>query len=477
MSSSVLTVASDSTRPEERGPWLKRLGLPPFLLLAAGSLIYGILWGPYYDAAIFGVIGEQLARGLLPYRDAWDHKPPGTYALVAALTFLPGPTWPWIWAASVGFLGGTAEVVRRLTSWLPAVVALLCTGLWPLALGGGQTETFACLPAVAALLWAARGRFLVAGLLAGISLAFSLELLPLCAALLVLSEFRARALFSLLAGGTVVVLSVIATFAITGVLPAAIDVLVVYNRIYLGSDRTEDLPTAYQLLLAMLPLLVALPLRSARFTVMERAALAWILVAIVGMAVQGRLLPHYAIPLGIPLAVLAASPLRRPQVSALALVALAVVVPWSAGVALATFHSTHRGPATERVAAWIRNHTRSTDRLLVWGTDANIYLSSGRQPAGRYVYLIPLVTPGYTTPRLIGTWVADLARDPPRIIVDSEAANPHWSEGADFFRPPPPGAAGGRDLDLLQPLRDFVKQDYVLVAEIAGRKVYELATK
>jgi hypothetical protein len=443
-----------------------------FLAVAAIALVGGILWGPYYDGAIFGVIGEQLARGALPYRDAWDHKPPGIYVVVALLSYLPGPTWAWIWAASVGVLALTAELIRRLTWWLPALIALGCMGLWPIALGGGQTETFATVPAAAAFLAAARGRFVLAGILAGVSLTFSFQLLPLLVGLVVISRLKAQPLGSLALGGTLVATAVVVAFAVTGILPAAIDVLITYNRLYLGSDRSQDLPSAYQLALALLPLVVALPFRPIHFSNLERAALAWMLVAVVAIALQGRLLSHYAIPLGVPLAVLSAPALQRRRVAALALTLL-VILSWATTAALAAFHTTHGGPATERVAAWIRANTEPTDRLLVWGADANIYLASERVPAGRYVYLFPLVTPGYTTTEMIAAWVADLRSEPPRIIVDSEAANSYWADDADFLRPPSPGAGGGRELDLLDPFRDFVRENYVFVIEIEGRKVYE----
>jgi hypothetical protein len=109
----------------------------------------------------------------------------------------------------------------------------------------------------------------------------------------------------------------------------------------------------------------------------------------------------------------------------------------------------------------------------VWGVDAGIYVAAGRAPAGRFPYDLPLVTRGYATPALIEAWLAQLAAAPPRLIVDAEAANSYWAEDADFLRPPPPGAAGGRDLDLLRPFRDWARPRYGLAIEIDGRKVYE----
>jgi hypothetical protein len=444
-----------------------------FVLLSGLVLLQGILWGPYYDAAIFGVVGEQLAHGALPYRDAWDHKPPGIYVVIAALSLMPGPTWPWLWGASVGVIAAAATVVRRLTWWLPAAISLVCMALWPVALGGGQTETFAALPGAGSLAAAASGRWKLAGVLAALALTFSFQLAPLIVALLILAWPSGARMRSIAVGVFAVGAVVTAAFAFTGTLPAAVDVLVIYNRIYLASDRTQDLPLAHHLSLALLPLVVALPFRGLRFSVLERAALGWLVTAALLIALQGRLLPHYAIPLAIPLAVLAAGPLRRRAVAALSLATLVVIFAWASVDALNTLHTTHRGPATELVAAWIDDHTSPADRILMWGGDANIYLASDRRPAGRYIYLIPLVTPGYTTPAMIDAWVSDLARDPPRIIVDSEAANPYWPDGADFFRAPPPGSAGGRDLDLVDPLRQFVREHYRFVIEIAGRKVYE----
>jgi hypothetical protein len=75
---------------------------------------------------------------------------------------------------------------------------------------------------------------------------------------------------------------------------------------------------------------------------------------------------------------------------------------------------------------------------------------------------------------MVESWVDKLASDPPAVIVDSEAANDYWPEGEDFLRPPPPGTAGGRNLDIVEPFRKFVRDRYVLQTEIDGRNVYVL---
>jgi len=79
------------------------------LVLAAFVLLPGLLLGPYQDAGIFATLGEQLTRGELPYRDAWDHKPPGTYVIAALAAAIPGPTWPAFWAVARSTTAGSAS--------------------------------------------------------------------------------------------------------------------------------------------------------------------------------------------------------------------------------------------------------------------------------------------------------------------------------------------------------------------------------
>lgn len=266
-------------------------------------------------------------------------------------------------------------------------------------------------------------------------------------------------------GGASIGLAAVGTLAATGTLPAAWDALATYSGTYLGSSPSGD--PAVHIPLVLAPLLVVCAGREwTRFNRLERGAVLWLLLGLVAIVLQGRQLGHYATPLIIPAALLSAHAARRAIVRGYVAFAVALV--------LATFVFTlpQRGPATVAVADWVTEHTRKDDRILVWGVDANVYLASERAVAGRYPYLMPLVTRGYTTPEQVAAWVADLDVAPPTVIVDSEAANPHWPDGDDFLRPPPPGAAGGRDLDILDPFRRWVEEHYVLSGEIHGRKLY-----
>ena len=443
-----------------------------FLILAAVVQIPGLVFGPHTDASIFATIGEQVTRGNLPYRDAWDHKPPGIYAVAAIAAIMPGPTWPVFWAISVMFVAATGQVLQWIVGRPLAAVAVLAMGLYPAATGGGQTEAFAALPAAIAFLMAWRQRWFVAGLAAGVALIFSLQLLPLLVALVVLAGARPRPVLLGVAGVLVSCGAVIVLMAAVGVLPAAFDTLVTYDRIYLGSSRAADLRSVHNLGVVLLPLVAALPFGARRLPDRaDLAAFAWCCAAAIFLAMQGRLFAHYVIPLGIPLAVLARQPaqLKTARLAVVATTAVMVAVSFFVAVAEAP---THRGPVAATIGRWVRDNTAPSDTLLVWGLDSGIYLTAARAPAGRYPYDLPLVTPGYTTPEMIHAWVADLAASPPKLIVDSEAANSFWADGEDFLRAPPPGTDGGRNIDLLDPLRKWVSAHYLVVREIDGRKIY-----
>lgn len=445
-----------------------------FLILSAVVQIPGLVLGPHVDASVFAAIGEQLTRGALPYRDAWDHKPPGIYSVAAIAALLPGPTWPAFWAISVVVVGATGRVLQSIVGRPLAAVAVLAMGLYPAATGGGQTEAFAALPAAVAFVMATRQRWFVSGLAAGCALIFSFQLAPLLVALVVLAGARPRPVLLGVAGVLVSCGAVVALMAAVGILPAAFDALVTYDRVYLGSSRAGDLNSSYNLLAVLLPLAAALPFGARRMpNRVDFAAFAWCCAAVIFLAIQGRLFAHYVIPLAIPLAVLARQPAQRKFARFAVVAAVAVMVSVSFFVAVAEA-PTHGGPVAATIGRWIRNNTRPTDTVLVWGLDSGVYLVADRAPAGRYPYDRPLVTPGYTTPTMIDRWVADLAANPPQVIVDSEAANPHWPDGNDFLHAPPPGAAGGRSIDLLDPLRRWASAHYLLVKEIDGRKIYEL---
>jgi hypothetical protein len=446
-----------------RGIWLLAIAVVAAILLSPGLVL-----GPAQDGAIFSTVGEQISRGAMPYRDVWDHKPPLIYVVTATAAVLPGATWPWVWTSTWLAIVGTAVLVAVMRGPLAALLAAGSLAIYPVAVGGGQTEQFAALAAAASLLFAVRQRFLLSGCMAGIAVLFSVQAAPVGLALVVLAR---RQVPAVLLGASAVLLMCAILLNLFGVLGSAIDALVIYSVLYVGSDAgIDELPS---MLVGLLPAsLLAILSLGRPYSRLELACFAWVLGAFVLLTIQGRHIGHYVAPTIIPLAFLAVRPARVSPTGVT--IAAAASVLLLALVVSASQWTSHRGPPTTRIGEWIRAHTDPDDRILDWGVDANIYLASEREPAGRFPYLMPLVTPGYTTREMVQSWVGSLGDDPPAVIVDSEAANTYWDEGDDFLRPPPPGSAGGRNLDYVQSFRDFVRENYVKAIEIDGRKIYFL---
>lgn len=72
--------------------------------------------------------------------------------------------------------------------------------------------------------------------------------------------------------------------------------------------------------------------------------------------------------------------------------------------------------ADRRVALAVRQLTNQNDSIFVWGFEPAIYWLSERRPATRFIYNVPQRT-AWEQARARDALMADLRRDPPRIIV------------------------------------------------------------
>jgi len=490
--------------------------LAPAAAIAVLMLLPGLLAGPSLDAAVFTHLGLTLRAGDLPYRDAWDHKPPGIYLLIAFVTAaLPMVgAWLMVWLSTAVFTVGTLEVLRRLLDWnrpgsrhgialVAAAVALTC---YPLALGGGNTESFAVLPATAAVLVAATGvdrrRTFAAGLLIGAANLLSLESIPAAVAVLVLLVIGSaprgpRATFASLAvyvtGGLTVLMPVLTWLAVAGLLPAAIDAVIGYNAAYSALNRQEvdrlaasALVTGLILLFLIVPAVLRFVVRGryGRLTPIDSACLAWVAATVVYLAYQGRLEPHYVI-VTVPALVVLAAPTITAAAKAMATsrrgllavaLPLAIVLGSSGIVAVQVGYADYTAGDSGQVAAvgtWIRDNTSPTDTIFVWGIQPDIYDAAGRAAASRWVYLLPLLTPGYSTPAQAADLANNLIDRRPAVIVDAGSIVP----GVQSIIPPlliprPILAGDGRTFDALDPVRAVVRDQYRLAGIVDGWPVY-----
>jgi hypothetical protein len=485
------------------------LGALVLTVVAGLLLLPGLAVGPSLDASIFSTVGWRLAEGDALYAEAWDHKPPGAYVphlLAHLLADAPAGAWFATWLLSVLALAGAAIAVRGvlgragirpLAADGGALLFVLGAAAYLVSLGGGMSETFA-LPALAvALLAAVGGRWMLAGLAGALAVIVSLQAVPVVAALAVLGATRATGITARRAGLvaaaalTVVGAAAVAVWA-NGGLAAAADALVAYSAAYRQVTARSGGASAFSLvpwtLLVMLPLLVGIGLAvvNRRRLAGGRLALAsatWILAGVALVVVQGRFYAHYAAPLVIPMAILGglgldaawrSAPARARGAIVVVPMLLAVAVAMAVGAAGAAQEQAPilaSNRRAEAVAERIRSLTAPDDSIFVWGNDARIYELAGRAPAARYVYLYPLLTPGYVSETRIAEVVAELEDRRPVVVVDSGSLAP-GEPGLPPLLDPRPVATDGRDEDLLDPLRDIVRRSFELDAVVDGWPVY-----
>jgi len=124
-------------------------------------------------------------------------------------------------------------------------------------------------------------------------------------------------------------------------------------------------------------------------------------------------------------------------------------------------------------AAWMESQGLAGERILVWGNVPQVYQFSESPPAVRYGFLYPLTTPGYASEERISELLVALEAAPPTLVVDAGSPAP----GEPGFLPlliDRPVATDGRDLDLMDPLRDFVADRYEMVETVRGWPIYRL---
>lgn len=179
----------------------------------------------------------------------------------------------------------------------------------------------------------------------------------------------------------------------------------------------------------------------------------WSISSLIGAASGGRAFDHYfiqflpALALGCGLAMgritrfIKTDQQQRFWRAGAALLLLGIVYQLGS-TAWATRSRTLQHDPSQRVSAYIREHSSPTDKLYVWGFHPDIYLYTNLLPGSRYLYgsfqtgLIPwtnaapeidttaTIVPGAMT-RLLG----DLEASQPRYIVDCSAGpNRYWQK-------------------------------------------------
>ena len=318
-----------------------RLGFAALSLLATGLLLPGLLTGPSLDAAVFLDVATHLRAGDTLYVDAWDHKPPGIYLILALgqslLPFVDPWAVAWLLSLVATVLTGVGAmlVLRRLgvssgPRWVAAGIAVAVMAQYLTSLGGGLTEPFAAAFLVGAMALGITGtgprRTVAVGALLAVAVLVAIPAvaggLAVGIMVIALAQRRVGVTGLLVVGGLVPIGATAAWMASTGSLGAGMDAVVGYSIAYrqvnesVGGDLSSSV-AAWTVLGTMVATVPALLGAVAGFRASgDRRLIAilsvgWIALSVALFVYQGRFFAHYAIPLAIPLAVLAGFGVER----------------------------------------------------------------------------------------------------------------------------------------------------------------------
>lgn len=427
------------------------------LLLIAGHL--AVLPMPHTrDVGVWAYAGWRLLEGDVPYRDFFDHKPPGVFGLYA-----------------LGELIGRGPVIVRLLDLAGALVATvvlrrailavarnvgladLGAGLFAalvaspqLARGSAQTETVSLglvVPAYALVLFAlvspesrAMWRFVLAGLLAACAASLRasavLDAALLFAFVLFAATLRSPARAVAFLAGAVVLPSAYLIYALaTASLPHALDAVASFNAAYAASPA----PLAHALAAGAAVSAELLPLFAGALAVAATGlasgltgdrgpafllAVAWLGLAAFETVAPLRFFHHYYAYLAAPLCAVAAW--LRPSAwrgAAAGLVAVATLLTLStSALAILQLAPTVEGRLAgrlptpqERAAAIVARATPADGRAFVWGVEPDVLYLARRRGASRYLYSTVLAYPGAA--RRYAELLEDLRAHRPEALV------------------------------------------------------------
>ncbi|CAN5502278.1 hypothetical protein BH10ACT1_BH10ACT1_41770 [soil metagenome] len=473
------------------------LGLAVFLTRLPG-LVTDRLFNT--DEATLSVGGRELADGGSLYVGVIDRKPPLPFLLYA--TFGGGDLRPVrvVIALSifVAALVVASEARRRWgarAGWAAGLVLVLgASALGPMDAQAANFELFALLPIVVAVVAAARGR----AVLAGVALAVAVLCKQPAAVTIVPVAWcwwqtrRWRGVLGGLAAGAVAALVLTFPFKLSRVMEWAL----LGTGGYLSMDPSDIGYSLLRLLYLVLlaagfwggAWLLAVAPRvgpavdpdpvvepGAALVVRGDAVDVWLLLGVscLGVVAGFRFFPHYLVQLLPALALLAGrgAAVARPVVRRAALV-------WGLGASVvAAALGWHMGldpkPAYPRdMAAYARAHTDGGDEILVWGNVPEVYWRADRQPAGGFTHT-EFIT-DYSGGRrahaaseqdvpdveLYRAWIRRLHLDPPTLVFDTAAAD---LRGGRYF-----------PLSRFPEVTKLLDERYERVATVDGVPVYRL---
>ncbi|HEY2743053.1 MAG TPA: glycosyltransferase family 39 protein [Polyangia bacterium] len=427
------------------------------------------------DQALFACFTRFVPRGLLPYRDLFDSKPPLFLYSYALANLLPGGLVRAIWLLESLWLLATMALAfvlaRRVWDrWAGlGAAALVFVAEWTPGWGGwwsrAQADEFVALPLLGAALLAWRAiddeRLAVwAGVLTGVAGLFKVPSMAVAAAwpltwLLVAGARPAlRRTLAMTLGLFAPWLLASAWFAAHGAFGAFIDGVFVYHRYnaaFIAPPWSEVVPEFVRtLVVAGAAPLAAAAVGLAFAAPKERIWLGtWIATTTLAVMLERQLagyqyllaMPAFAVAGGFGVARIVRD--RRRAIVAVGLAGLCALVAleavrWTRAYGpdaralggaitrdefLAGFEGTFSPATEEQAARWLDEHSAPGDGILVWGLSPGIYALADRHPVTRYPFHKVLLTDAPFSQLMPGLDVrrADffrrLAADPPAFVL------------------------------------------------------------
>jgi hypothetical protein len=415
---------------------------------------------PSEDAGVFFYAARELLSGGTPYLDVWDHKPPLVYVIDAVGFAVAGPAG--VWLLQIVALAGAALLgLRAMASTFGSVPATFGTLAWLVAsprlfLKDEQqtsyTEFFVLPLQLASLAIVAarpdlrfhRREALGLGALAALALLLKPTLLGLWIAIALVAVWRERRVglrgtAFMAIGGIAVLAAFAAFFASRGALFELVEQAFRYNLAYASfSPLVERFGAIGEGLRLLSPSgLAPLAIAAGVLAVAGRRSLPPLLaVAIVALpldllfATSGRAYHYYFLPwlpaMGVLAAYASSEAVRRlgRRRAVVAVVALLVLMSIQPARLVTRLAATGDDGASRAAAGYIAQRTAPGDRVLIWGSRAEVLIAADRRSPTRYVYqYAPLATRGYSAPAAIDAFLADLRAHAPTLILDASRAS------------------------------------------------------
>lgn len=411
------------------------------------------------DEAAIGVQAMVVRAGGTLYTDIYDRKPPLPPMLYAASFSLTDSTdvRPMRVLVTVLLaLCGVLVALDCLRRWGPQHAwwggVLIIAGsmaLFPDDAGAANYAQFALLPGTAAIIWSRRGTLptaIAAGVAIGVAIlsrqSWLLGVVPGCISVGLYGRWRNVVPF--LAGGALTVattgfyapLGRFFQWNVTnspGFVFASIGVRSAIGKALASIARFVGF---HPILIVAVAVGAAAGVSGIRRKVPPADIDLWLWVAsgLAAGAAGLRFYGHYWLQVVPPMVLLAVPVVvrwrGRAQTVAVAGVAVSATVAW---VLLCFSGVFHYRPDPTTLAAYVRSHTASADRVFVWGSYPEVLVAADRLPSGGLVHTDfvvgrsggrndPAATLGSAVPGAADIMLTQLTDHPPQLILDTSSA-------------------------------------------------------